>query len=417
MNFTQANQEYIVGQFNAVMKAANKRVSKQMNAIFTDMCSRATAIRPDATSDEIIAILIKMAESEGTKKIVDAYDGSRFGKELAALNEDHEEKEPKKEEKKEPKKMETKESALGTLERAIHDSVVDVATGEVVEEVKPIIDAFIKKTYGKVVHTIEYEFPKHETKGSGVFHEEFETVLAFAEADEPVLLVGPAGTGKNHLCKQVAEAMNLPFYFSNAVTQEYKLTGFTDANGTFHESQFYKAFTQGGLFTLDEMDASIPEVLIILNAAIANRYFDFPAPIGKKEAHPDFRVIAGANTFGTGADSTYSGRYQLDGASLDRFAVVEIDYSEVIENSMTNDQELLEFLRAFRKDVNDNGISCIVSYRSISRMDKMSHALSLEKTIKTCLTKGLEREDLNMIHDLPFPNKWTSAFKKLQGKA
>ena len=117
-----------------------------------------------------------------------------------------------------------------------------------------------------------------------------------------MFLAGPAGSGKNVICKQIAKALDLDFYFSNAVTQEYKLTGFTDANGTYHESQFYKAFRNGGLFMLDEMDASIPEVLIILNAAIANRYFDFPAPIGYVEAHPDFRVVAAGNTFGNGAD-------------------------------------------------------------------------------------------------------------------
>ena len=76
---------------------------------------------------------------------------------------------------------------------------------------------------------------------------------------------------------------------------------------------------------LDEMDASIPEVLVILNAAIANRYFDFPAPIGYVEANPNFRVIAAGNTTGHGADFEYVGRNQLDGASLDRFAVVKID--------------------------------------------------------------------------------------------
>ena len=79
---------------------------------------------------------------------------------------------------------------------------------------------------------------------------------------------------------------------------------------------------------MDEMDASIPETLIILNAAIANRYFDFPN--GKVSANPNFRVIAAGNTVGTGADNNYTGRYCLDRASLDRFAMVNIDYSEKI---------------------------------------------------------------------------------------
>ena len=128
---------------------------------------------------------------------------------------------------------------------------------------------------------------------------------------------------------QVAEALGLEFYFSNAVTQEYKITGFIDANGSFHETQFYQAFTKGGLFMLDEMDASVPEVLVMLNAAIANRYFDFPT--GLVEANENFRLIAAGNTFGTGADIEYTGRYQLDAASLDRFALVDIDYSTKVE--------------------------------------------------------------------------------------
>ena len=41
--------------------------------------------------------------------------------------------------------------------------------------------------------------------------------------------------------------------------------------------------------SLTKWEGSIPETLIILNSAIANRYFDFP--IGKVEAHPDFRIV------------------------------------------------------------------------------------------------------------------------------
>lgn len=82
----------------------------------------------------------------------------------------------------------------------------------------------------------------------GVVHSKFDEVLAFVTANEPVFLLGPAGSGKNVICKQIAKTLGLDFYFSNAVTQEHKITGFTDANGTFHETQFYKAFKNGGVF-------------------------------------------------------------------------------------------------------------------------------------------------------------------------
>ena len=146
---------------------------------------------------------------------------------------------------------------------------------------------------------------------------------------------------------------------------------------------------------LDEIDASIPEVLVILNAAIANRYFDFPN--GKIEAHKDFRVIAAGNTFGHGASYEYVGRNQLDGASLDRFAQVIIDYSPRIEESLTKDSELLNFIRKFRKECQKNGINHIVSYRTLTRLDKMRDVMPIDKILKTCLIKNMESDDLNMI--------------------
>ena len=274
---------------------------------------------------------------------------------------------------------------------------------------------YIRSEYGPVQRRVEIVLPDRKVQLDGVQHEKFETIFKFVAMDEPVYLEGPAGSGKNVICKQVAKALGLNFYFSNAVTQEYKLTGFTDANGVFHESQFYKAFRNGGLFMLDEMDASIPEVLVILNAAIANRYFDFPAPIGYVEAHPDFRVVAAGNTFGNGADYDYVGRNQLDAASLDRFAVVRVDYSPAIEEACANgDENLLEFCRAFRKACMEGGIHAVVSYRAISRMAKLSACMDIKEIIDTCLVKGLEVDSLNAISTyVTGCGRWTAGFRHL----
>lgn len=282
------------------------------------------------------------------------------------------------------------------------------------DKLKDKIDQYIFDTYGMVEKkvTLISEFGKHELPG--VQHKKFETVLKFVANDEPVYLAGPAGSGKNVICKQVAQALGLDFYFTNAVTQEYKLTGFTDANGNFHESQFYKAFTKGGVFMLDEMDASIPEVLIILNAAIANRYFDFPAPIGKIEAHKDFRVIAAGNTTGHGADTSYVGRNTLDAASLDRFAMIEIDYDERIEMNVTeNNTELVRFCHDFRKSAEKAGIAITVSYRAMSRMSKMEKILDKVEMLQTCLIKGLEKDDVNILkQNMTVRNEYYSAFER-----
>ena len=294
-------------------------------------------------------------------------------------------------------KLEEEQSnmSLGLVEKALARVMIDEYAPVLADAVFRNAKDMIEKEYGKIVKKVEYQIPQTGGAVSGVTHEEFETVLQFVMADEPVMLIGPAGTGKNVMCKQIAEAMNLDFYFSNAVTQEYKLTGFIDANGTYHETEFYKAFKDGGLFMLDEIDASIPEVLVILNAAIANRYFDFP--VGKIKANENFRVIAAGNTFGLGASYQYVGRNQLDAASLDRFAQIEINYSPRIEETLTADKDLISFIRTFRKECNDNGINHVVSYRTISRLDKVSSVMPIKKALQTCLLKNMEQDDLKMI--------------------
>lgn len=312
----------------------------------------------------------------------------------------------------------TQSSAISSsFETMLAKLIAEQSVDNVIELAKPILKEHIINEFGALPQRHEIVTPQKTTKITGVTHEEFDKVLNLVSLDIPVFLSGQAGTGKNVICKQVAEALELDFYFTNAVTQEYQLKGFIDANGKYHETQFYKAFTQGGLFFLDEMDGSIPETLIILNSAIANRYFDFPT--GKIEAHPDFRIISAGNTTGTGADIEYTGRFQLDASSLDRFALINIDYSPAIEKAITNNNdELIDFARAFRKVTNDSGIRCLCTYRSLERIAKLGDVFDLSETIKMSLTKGLGVDDLKIISkaladETGNGNKYTKAFKKL----
>ena len=312
--------------------------------------------------------------------------------------------------------------ALGLMGQIVTELLAKTKTADIEAEIgrrmETRLEQFILDNYGPIQRKVELQVDDRKVELEGVVHEKFDQILKFVKAGEPVFLTGPAGSGKNVLCQQIAKALGLKFYFTNAVTQEYKLTGFTDAVGAFHETQFYKAFKNGGLFMLDEMDASIPEVLIILNAAIANRYFDFPAPVGYVEAHPDFRVVAAGNTFGSGADYDYVGRNQLDAASLDRFAMVRVNYDPRIEEACAlGNTMLLGFCRKFREVTKKAGIRTVVSYRAISRMAKLDSSMTAEELLDSCLIKSLDKGDLDAIKgDLEGFGKYSVALKSIASK-
>lgn len=238
-------------------------------------------------------------------------------------------------------------------------------------------------------------------------HEKYEQIKMCVDSEVPVYLYGPAGSGKNHVLQQIAEDLGLEFFFTNSVQQEYKLTGFIDAGGTFHETEFYKAFKNGGLFFLDEMDASIPEVLVLLNAALANGYFEFPN--GKIFAHKEFRVVSAGNTVGTGADEEYVGRLQLDQATLDRFAMIEFDYDKNIEMAIAKgNKELVDFIRDMRKQAKDKGIKATFSYRSISMVQKLEGKMIVSEVIKIAVVKGMDMDTIKTFTTSP-NNKYSKA--------
>ena len=180
--------------------------------------------------------------------------------------------------------------------------------------------------------TLDLTAPGVDLSTVTVMHHKFPLLAAAVAARVNVMLVGPAGSGKTTAAAKAAETLGIPFYGTGAINSEYKLTGFIDAQGRIVSTAFRRAFEFGGLFLFDEIDASLPSALLAFNAALANDWMDFPD--GCIQRHPDFRVVAGANTFGTGADRQYVGRNQLDAASLDRYAVIDWNYDEALEASL-----------------------------------------------------------------------------------
>ena len=229
-------------------------------------------------------------------------------------------------------------------------------------------------------------------------HEKFDMVCTIMREGMSVYLYGAAGTGKNVLCQQVAEELGLKFYFANSVQDRFDLLGYGDANGKFVETEFYRAFTQGGLFMLDEMDNSCEDALITLNAALANKYIAFPI-IGRVEAHKDFKVIAAGNTCGKGANELYTGRRPLDAATLNRFEFLEVGYDKRIEKKISNgDTALVNFVHDLRKSSKATGYPVVVSYRNINSITKLKKHFSMKDCMKMCLFKGMQSDEIAVLH-------------------
>lgn len=259
----------------------------------------------------------------------------------------------------------------------------------------------------------EIQAPEVEESGE-VHHESYETIKTCLECNIPVYLAGPAGSGKNHTVEQIANELGWNFYFSNSVQQEYKLTGFIDAGGKFHETEFYKACTDENdcIFFLDEMDASIPEVLVLLNAAIANGYFEFPnGRVNLDHVH----FVAAGNTVGSGADEMYTGRMVLDQATLDRFAIVEFGYSKKIEMAITKkNTELVEFVHQLRKEAEEKGIRATFSYRCLTMITKLEKAgMELEMAMKISILKGMDKDTINTLNPVG-ASKYHEALRKIK---
>lgn len=256
------------------------------------------------------------------------------------------------------------------------------------------------------VRTIEIVTPKVTKKLKGVQHDKFEALLKVVGTGQPVLLVGPAGTGKTHAAAEVANAYDLEFHSIavGAQTSKSDLVGYMDANHNYVRTQFREAYENGGLFLLDEADAGNSNVLILLNAALSNGYMAFPDGMIKR--HDSFRMVATANTYGHGASRQYVGRNQLDAATLDRFVTIAWDIDEKVESALAgtdpNGKKWLAVVRAVRqKAIVEMELRVVISPRATQRGAMLLAAgMTFEDVLPIALTgnmPGTERPVLENV--------------------
>ena len=265
---------------------------------------------------------------------------------------------------------------------------------------------------GSIINVV-VDGKKTTTKTQSVLDPNFENILHLVAAHENVYLYGPAGSGKNTIAEQIAEALGVEFYYQNTLVTKFDVSGYKNAQGEYEETPFYKAWKNGGLFFADELDNSTAEAIIALNAALANGYYTFPNSSEKVAKHPDFYCIAAGNTNGQGATEEYCGRYQMDESSRDRFAFIEIGYNKKVEESICGGHlDILEFVRDLRSVTKSLQIKLICGYRTISRLAKF-YDMSTKFVLDSFIFKGISKDDIREIAAaLSSKNKYTEEIKK-----
>ena len=284
----------------------------------------------------------------------------------------------------------------------------------VMKRIKPILEKLVRsQTPNKVEHVHTIKINDTATQVDGIKHPKYLDVVTYVANRENVYLYGPAGSGKNVLCEQVAKQLGVPFYYQNTLLTKFDVTGYKNAAGEFEETEFYKAWTQGGLFMLDEADNTTAEAMVTLNAALANGYYAFPG-VGRVNANPKFYCMAAGNTNGQGATDEYCGRYKMDESSRDRFGFVEIEYAPEVEKAIAEGhQDVLDFVYELRGICKEQSISLICGYRAISKLVKF-YDYKAESIISDFILKGAEKDTVREIaRRLRGENKYTEAFRKL----
>ena len=142
-----------------------------------------------------------------------------------------------------------------------------------------------------VLHAYAIDWPDNARRAAGIptydpctfgeripgEHRALAYILALVKARQPVLLVGPAGTGKTYLTERVAEIVNLP-YGDIALSEGASISWLFGRNMPqgYIGADLVETFANSGVFCIDELDAADANLAIGLNKPLANDRFTNP---------------------------------------------------------------------------------------------------------------------------------------------
>jgi len=191
-------------------------------------------------------------------------------------------------------------------------------------------------------------------------HKRFTDLLQYSNAVNhdglhmPIMLTGPAGTAKSQAAEHLAETLGLNYGYMAGSQQLTKsdMLGYRSPDGKIIDSLLGQFYQQGGVFVIEEIDAINNNILLNLNTAIAGHRGYFAGRM--VERHPDFRLIATANTYG-GSDDNYNARTKLDASTMSRFLRLEWELDEQLETDLLDNLRIDEAIKRTREELRKRG--------------------------------------------------------------
>lgn len=255
--------------------------------------------------------------------------------------------------------------------------------------------------------------PTPDLTNFGEQHPAFADVIAFMQARLPVYIYGPTGSGKTFSTKMIAEeVLKLPFYrkvMSSQASESY-LLGYANAQGTYVEGIAYKAYKDGGVLLIDEIDNGNANINTVVKQLSDSNSCFFPV-VGNIPKHKDFYIVANANTIGNGATKQYVGRAPQDAAMLNTFAFVHWPYDTRFEERIAlaeykayggKDENLakkrIDDFWKMRRAIEELAINHILSSRNLIHIMRLvAIGVHVNKITRAIIARGLEKDQFTKI--------------------
>lgn len=282
-------------------------------------------------------------------------------------------------------------AGIGAAFEALLQDVLSRPTLDV-DAVRKIAEDVAKKiAQERGISRIVVSNPREANVDVGAQHARFPLLVKLMGQGIPVILTGPKGSGKSEAVKAAARAMTLPFMADSfsADSGRHDIFGFIDANSRYVPTAFRPAFQTGAVYCADEVDNGTANLGAALNLALSNGHANFPDE-SSVARHENFRFAATCNVL-HGPTLSHPGREPLDGAFMDRCAVIEWPIDTAFERALARSKMPAE--DAQKADAWVDTVQAVRAAMDAAGLDRFSPSPRASIHGAVMLASGLSRTD------------------------